>query len=143
VRPSAGRVVPRVLTGRVRRVQPHALTLAGPAGVLELALAFLLSTWCVTNPFLKSKLVDVLFYGTRAQRRGGGPGPLGAPLLEHPRAREHLMPALMHFYIGGSSLLVRRRGGADWAQRSSRRAPARSFTTSSVSRRTCQRKDIC
>jgi ubiquitin conjugation factor E4 B len=41
------------------RWAPSALALAGKAEVVQFALAFLTSTWYVTNPFLKSKLVEV------------------------------------------------------------------------------------
>lgn len=61
-------------------------------------LTFLSSTWYIKNPFLKAKIVDVLFFGTWswAEHRSV----LTTLLNTHPVALKHLIPALMNFYIG-------------------------------------------
>jgi ubiquitin conjugation factor E4 B len=83
--------------------------------LLLFVLTFLTSTWCIKNPFLKSKINDVsnvwfsivnllclreqlLFFGAWYGRNENGI--LGGVLNTHPMALKHLMPALMHFYIG-------------------------------------------
>lgn len=83
-------------------------------------LTFLTSTWYIKNPFLKAKIVEVstrfesiakgvlneivkvLFYGT--WNWGEHRNVLTTLLNTHPMALRHLMPALMHFYIGKSSI---------------------------------------
>lgn len=61
-------------------------------------LAFLTSTWYIKNPFLKAKIVEVLFFG--CWNWGEQRSVLTTLLNTHPVALQHLMPALMHFYIG-------------------------------------------
>ena len=61
-------------------------------------LTFLTSTWYIKNPFLKAKIVEVLFFGTL--NWGEHRSVLTMLLNTHPMALKHLMPALMHFYIG-------------------------------------------
>lgn len=63
-------------------------------------LSFLTSTWYIKNPFLKAKIVEVLFYG--CWNWGEQRSVLTTLLNTHPVALLHLMPALMHFYIGRS-----------------------------------------
>lgn len=41
------------------RHQPHTLQLSGKTELVDFALTFLSSTWYITNPYLKSKLVQV------------------------------------------------------------------------------------
>ena len=56
------------------------------------------STWYIKNPFLKSKINDVLFMSTWGYGRERH-GVLGNMLNSHPMALRHLMSALTHFYI--------------------------------------------
>ncbi|KAF5338878.1 hypothetical protein D9611_008795 [Ephemerocybe angulata] len=77
---------------------PDKFELAGKTELLVFILTFLTSTWYIKNPFLKSKINDVLFmsiWGYGRERNGV----LGNMLNSHPLALKHLMPALMHFYI--------------------------------------------
>ncbi|KAG5648373.1 hypothetical protein DXG03_004945 [Asterophora parasitica] len=77
---------------------PDKFELAGKTELMTFVLTFLNSTWYIKNPFLKSKINDVLFmsiWGYGRERNGI----LGNLLNTHPMALKHLMPALMHFYI--------------------------------------------
>ncbi|KAF5382739.1 hypothetical protein D9615_002873 [Tricholomella constricta] len=77
---------------------PDKFELAGKTELMTFVLTFLNSTWYIKNPFLKSKINDVLFmsiWGYGRERNGI----LGNVLNTHPMALKHLMPALMHFYI--------------------------------------------
>ncbi|CAE7116128.1 unnamed protein product [Rhizoctonia solani] len=65
---------------------------------LVFALTFLSSTWYIKNPFLKSKLLQGLFYGSLQFGRERD-GVLGALFNSHPLALQHLLPALMWFYV--------------------------------------------
>lgn len=90
----------------------------GSNELVDFSMAFLTSTWYITNPYLKSKLITVrrttvtpvwilmrwlpeqaLAAGVR-QSRGGRPGVLIGVLNSHPLALEHLMTSLMQFYVG-------------------------------------------
>ncbi|TFK40817.1 ubiquitin elongating factor core-domain-containing protein [Crucibulum laeve] len=80
------------------QASPEKFELAGKIELLTFVLTFLTSTWYIKNPFLKSKINDVLFmsiWGYGRERNGI----LGDLLNTHPMALKHLMPALMHFYI--------------------------------------------
>jgi len=72
--------------------------MAGKLELMTFVLTFLTSTWYIKNPFLKSKINDVLFMSIWNYGRQSG-GILGNMLNSHPMALKHLMPALMHFYI--------------------------------------------
>lgn len=92
--------------------------MAGKTELMTFVLTFLTSTWYIKNPFLKSKINDVsvcseiylilwftydkvLFmsiWGYGRERHGI----LGNMLNTDRLALKHLMPALMHFYIGKS-----------------------------------------
>ncbi|CEI90732.1 hypothetical protein RMCBS344292_05047 [Rhizopus microsporus] len=61
-------------------------------------LTFLRNTKYVKNPYLKAKLVEVLFFFTFPIARGI-PGELEAILNSHPLSLEHLVPSLMNFYV--------------------------------------------
>lgn len=77
---------------------PDKFELSGKIELLTFVLTFLTSTWYIKNPFLKSKINDVLFmsiWGYGRERNGI----LGNLLNTHPMALKYLMPALMHFYI--------------------------------------------
>ncbi|CAE6512214.1 unnamed protein product [Rhizoctonia solani] len=68
------------------------------AEFLVFALTFLSSTWYIKNPFLKSKLLQGLFYGSIHIGRERD-GLLGALFNSHPLALQHLLPSLMWFYV--------------------------------------------
>ncbi|KDR82849.1 hypothetical protein GALMADRAFT_238456 [Galerina marginata CBS 339.88] len=77
---------------------PDKFEMAGKVELMTFVLTFLTSTWYIKNPFLKSKINDVLFmsiWGYGRERNGI----LGNMLNTHPMALKHVMPALMHFYI--------------------------------------------
>lgn len=80
------------------RHSPNNLELSGKNEMLLWCLTFLSSTWYIKNPFLKAKIVDVLFFGTWswAEHRSV----LTTLLNTHPIALKQLIPALMNFYIG-------------------------------------------
>ncbi|KAH9841644.1 ubiquitin elongating factor core-domain-containing protein [Rhodofomes roseus] len=81
----------------VVRQSPDSLELSGKNELLVWALTFLTSTWYIKNPFLKSKLVEALFYATL--NWGNHRSVLAMTLNTHPMALKYLVPALMHFYI--------------------------------------------
>ncbi|KAF7365176.1 U-box domain-containing protein [Mycena venus] len=83
------------------QTSPDKFELSGKTELLIFVLTFLNSTWYIKNPFLKSKINDVLFFGIWGYGRERN-GLLGNMLNTHPMALRHLMPALTHFYIGGS-----------------------------------------
>ncbi|KAJ3542484.1 hypothetical protein NMY22_g3494 [Coprinellus aureogranulatus] len=80
------------------QMSPDKFELAGKLELLVFILTFLTSTWYIKNPFLKSKINDVLFMSTRYYGRERH-GVLGNMLNSHPLALKHLIPALTHFYI--------------------------------------------
>ncbi|KAJ3801572.1 ubiquitin conjugation factor E4 [Lentinula aff. detonsa] len=77
---------------------PDKFELAGKNELLTFILTFLSSTWYIKNPFLKSKINDVLFMSIWGYGREST-GILGGLLNSHPLALKHLMSVLMHFYI--------------------------------------------
>ncbi|EMD39878.1 hypothetical protein CERSUDRAFT_63413 [Gelatoporia subvermispora B] len=79
------------------RTSPQSLELSGRSELLVWALTFLMSTWCIKNPFVKAKLVEVLFYACIPW--GGRGSLLNSTLNSHPMALKYLVPALVHFYI--------------------------------------------
>ncbi|KAF7346366.1 U-box domain-containing protein [Mycena sanguinolenta] len=80
------------------QTSPDKFDLSGKTELLIFVLTFLNSTWYIKNPFLKSKINDVLFFGIWGYGRERN-GLLGNMLNTHPMALKHLMPALTHFYI--------------------------------------------
>ncbi|THH20082.1 hypothetical protein EW146_g1184 [Bondarzewia mesenterica] len=83
----------------VVRHNAPSLELSGREELLNFALTFLMSTWYIKNPFLKAKIVEVLFFGCIKYYRNDSASLLGSTLNSHPMALKYLMPALMHFYI--------------------------------------------
>ncbi|KAG6816241.1 hypothetical protein H0H87_007478 [Tephrocybe sp. NHM501043] len=82
----------------VVQTSPEKFEQAGRNELMIFILTFLNSTWYIKNPFLKSKINDVLFmsiWGYGYERHGI----LGNLLNTSPLALKYLMPALMHFYI--------------------------------------------
>lgn len=82
----------------VTHTSPDKFELTGKIELMTFVLTFLNSTWYIKNPFLKSKINDVLFMSIWGYGRERD-GILGNLLNTHPMALKHLMPALMHFYI--------------------------------------------
>ncbi|KAI0927144.1 hypothetical protein AcW1_007520 [Taiwanofungus camphoratus] len=81
----------------VVRQSPDVLELSGKNEVLIWALTFLTSTWYIKNPFLKAKMIEVLFYASLSW--SGRRSVLNTTLNSHPMSLKYLIPALMHFYI--------------------------------------------
>ncbi|KAH9936359.1 ubiquitin elongating factor core-domain-containing protein [Fomitopsis serialis] len=81
----------------VVRQSPDSLELSGKNELLIWALTFLTSTWYIKNPFLKSKLVEALFYATL--NWGNQRSVLAMTMNTHPMALKYLVPALTNFYI--------------------------------------------
>ncbi|GLB45696.1 putative ubiquitin elongating factor core [Lyophyllum shimeji] len=83
----------------VVQASPDKFEATAKVSLLTFVLTFLSATWYIKNPFLKLRINDLLFVSTW----GSGPdqmnGVLKSPLNTHRMAIEHLMPALMHFYI--------------------------------------------
>ncbi|KAF7288510.1 U-box domain-containing protein [Mycena chlorophos] len=82
----------------VVQFSPDKFELSGKIELLTFVLTFLNSTWYIKNPFLKSKINDVLFFGIWNYGRERH-GLLGGLLNTNEMALKHLMPALTHFYI--------------------------------------------
>lgn len=83
----------------VSRMIPKLLTTAPVTDLVIFSLVFLRSSPYIKNPYLKAKLVEILFNGVRPLRRGDVQGALGGILNSHSFALENLFPALMGFYI--------------------------------------------
>lgn len=83
----------------VSRMMPGLLSTTPTTDLVIFSLVFLRSSDYIKNPYLKAKLVEILFNGSRAARRGDTQGPLSPTLNAHALALEHLFPALMGFYI--------------------------------------------
>ncbi|CCA73755.1 related to UFD2-ubiquitin fusion degradation protein [Serendipita indica DSM 11827] len=80
------------------KYKPTVFTAFGQKEIIDFAIAFLTSTWYITNPYLKSKLVAVLAIGVRPFRQHTA-GILGNALCSHPLSLKHLMMCLMSFYV--------------------------------------------
>jgi ubiquitin conjugation factor E4 B len=83
----------------VMKYKPTVLELSGQKELIDFAMTFLTSTWYITNPYLKSKIVAVLAIGVRPFRRLDN-GVLGNALCTHQLSLDHLMTCLMSFYVG-------------------------------------------
>ncbi|PCH40023.1 hypothetical protein WOLCODRAFT_88418 [Wolfiporia cocos MD-104 SS10] len=81
----------------VIRQAPDTLDLTGRNEILIWCLTFLTSTWYIKNPFLKAKLIEVLFYASLSWP--GHRATFVTTLNTHSMALKHLVPALMRFYI--------------------------------------------
>ncbi|KAI0697911.1 ubiquitin conjugation factor E4 [Cytidiella melzeri] len=79
------------------RYVPESYELSGKIELLTWALTLLTSTWYIKNPFLKSKVVDTLFWASI--KYDGRRSVLESMLNSHPMAMKYLMSALIHFYI--------------------------------------------
>lgn len=84
------------------RYKPNALTEPTKNDLVTFCTTFLSSGWFITNPFLKAKLAEILFYNV--QPFGGATTGVVSDLINyHPLALEHLVPALMSFWIEAES----------------------------------------
>lgn len=83
----------------VSRFTPNLLSSSTNTILVIFTLVFLRSKNFIKNPYLKAKLVEVLYNGSRPLRRGETQGALGDLLHAHEFALAHLFPTLMSFYI--------------------------------------------
>ena len=70
--------------------------------VIALCITFLTNSEYIKNPYLKAKLVSLLFHGTWPVYHRTK-GVLGDSLIGTKFANDHLLHALMKFYIGKAS----------------------------------------
>ncbi|KKZ66087.1 ubiquitin conjugation factor E4 B [[Emmonsia] crescens] len=77
---------------------PHVVTSTQGDELIMLCITFLQSSEYIKNPYLKAGLVTILYRGTW-RRRNGSRGVLVDLLNSLPFATEHLLHALMKFYI--------------------------------------------
>ncbi|PGH03801.1 hypothetical protein AJ79_07277 [Helicocarpus griseus UAMH5409] len=77
---------------------PHIVTSTQADELIMLCITFLQSSDYIKNPYLKAGLVTILYRGTW-RRRNGSRGVLVDLLNSLPFATEHLLHALMKFYI--------------------------------------------
>ena len=82
----------------ITRNMPQIVTATQSDELVMLCITFLRSSEYIKNPFLKAGLVTIMFYGTWPIY-GRGKGILGDILFALPFATEHLLHALMKFYI--------------------------------------------
>jgi len=77
---------------------PHVITPTQCDELVMICITFLRSTDYIKNPYLKSGLVTILYYGVNPMRNHAK-GILGDALNALPFALKHLLHALMQFYI--------------------------------------------
>ena len=82
----------------ITRNMPQIVTATQSDELVTLCITFLRSSEYIKNPYLKAGLVTIMFYGTWPLY-GRGKGILGDILFALPFATEHLLHALMKFYI--------------------------------------------
>ncbi|KAJ3274850.1 hypothetical protein HDV01_002054 [Terramyces sp. JEL0728] len=69
---------------------------------ISFSMVMLSNPQLIKNPYLKSKLVEILFTFTLPlwrDNRGGTHGRLDGPFVTHPFAKAHLVPSILKFYI--------------------------------------------
>ncbi|GAA5817498.1 hypothetical protein MFLAVUS_011046 [Mucor flavus] len=76
----------------------HVMSQCSHDELVTFIITFLRSTKYVKNPYLKAKLVEILFFFTYPIAKGV-PGELESILNSHPLALQHLVPSLMNFYV--------------------------------------------
>lgn len=84
------------------RRKPDVLDESAKNSVVAFCTTFLSSGWWIRNPFLKAKLAEMLSYNVMPY----GPyksGVLGDTINSHPLALQHLVPALIAFWIDAES----------------------------------------
>lgn len=82
----------------ITRWMPHIITTTQCEELVKICIAFLRSSEYIKNPYLKSGLVTILFFGVW-EIPGRSKGVLGDTLYGHAFAMQHLLHALMKFYI--------------------------------------------
>ncbi|KAJ1928958.1 Ubiquitin conjugation factor E4 [Tieghemiomyces parasiticus] len=79
------------------RYDPSLVPAAGLETLVTFLVVFLRQAAYLQNPYLRAKLVEVLYYMTLDQQRGYSDAAL--TLTATPVALEHLAPALLRFYV--------------------------------------------
>lgn len=82
----------------ITRHMPHIITSTQCEELVKICITFLRSSSYIKNPYLKSGLVTILYYGIY-EIPGRSKGVLGDTLYGHKFAMQHLLHALMKFYI--------------------------------------------
>jgi ubiquitin conjugation factor E4 B len=82
----------------ITRYMPHIVTSTQCKELVQVCITFLRSSEYIKNPYLKSGLVTILFSGVWPVY-GKSKGILGDVLFADPFATQHLLHALMKFYI--------------------------------------------
>ncbi|KAF2127424.1 ubiquitin conjugation factor E4 [Dothidotthia symphoricarpi CBS 119687] len=82
----------------ITRHMPHIITSTQCEELVKICITFLRSSDYIKNPYLKSGLVTILYYGIY-EIPGRSKGVLGDTLYGHRFAMQHLLHALMKFYI--------------------------------------------
>jgi ubiquitin conjugation factor E4 B len=82
----------------ITRWMPHIVTSTQCEELVKICITFLRSSEYIKNPYLKSGLVTILFHGVWGIP-GRPKGVLGDTLFAHKFATQHLLHALMKFYI--------------------------------------------
>ncbi|RIA98699.1 ubiquitin elongating factor core-domain-containing protein [Glomus cerebriforme] len=80
----------------ISRYNPKVILSCSRDELVIFIITFLKSSSYIKNPYLKAKLVEILFYYTMRNENEGG---IGMILNTHPIALEHLMSSLMSFYV--------------------------------------------
>jgi ubiquitin conjugation factor E4 B len=82
----------------ITRWMPHIVTSTQCEELVKICITFLRSSEYIKNPYLKSGLVTILFHGVWGIP-GRPKGVLGDTLFAHKFATQHLLHAMMKFYI--------------------------------------------
>ncbi len=77
--------------------------------ILVALVVFMCSYQYIKNPYLTAKLVEVMFVLNPAVQRNTEK--LNEMMLTHPLAFDHLVPALMKFYVGKGPIIIYDLGG--------------------------------
>lgn len=84
------------------RYKPDSLSEPAKMDLVTFCTTFLSSGWLITNPFLKAKLAEILFYNVLPFGHSKT-GVVGDIINFHPLALQHLVPSLMSFWIEAES----------------------------------------
>ncbi|GBC03242.1 hypothetical protein RclHR1_05020019 [Rhizophagus clarus] len=80
----------------ISRYNPRVMLSCSRDELVIFIITFLKSSSYIKNPYLKAKLVEILFYYTIRNENEGG---IGSILNTHPVSLGHLMSSLMSFYV--------------------------------------------
>lgn len=86
----------------ISRYRPNALYETAKNDLVTFCTTFLSSGWFIKNPFLRAKLAEILFYNVLPFGNATS-GIVGDVINFHPLALQHLVPALMSFWIEAES----------------------------------------